>query len=381
MSHDPAHWLLTTSRHVLRARSTTPLPTQVPVGPGQFTRAAHAAARTLRDADPRWCVVGALPFDEDTPAALALGRVTATPRQRRPGPPAVSTGPHRVDTRGEAAYVGAVAKAVRRLRAGEAHKVVLARTLTLRRDIDPAATLALLDRLHPLAHLFHVALDPPGTPGARALLGASPELLLTRQGDLLALNPLAGTASRHRDPVRDLAAAHALAASVKDLREHALVVDELRRVLHPLCTRLHIPDRPRLKAAGRLWHLCTPIRARLRRPAPTAFALAALLHPAPAVCGLPREAAHTLIRRLETRPRDYYGGLVGWTDRHGDGQWVVALRCAQTDPDGVRLHAGAGILAESDPRRELAETRAEFTTMLDALRPAPVVRSHHSAVR
>lgn len=116
-------------------------------------------------------------------------------------------------------------------------------------------------------------------------------------------------------------------------------------------------------------------------PAPTAFALAALLHPAPAVCGLPREAAHTLIRRLETRPRDYYGGLVGWTNRHGDGQWVVALRCAQTDPDGVRLHAGAGILAESDPRRELAETRAEFTTMLDALRPAPAVRSHNAAFR
>jgi isochorismate synthase len=122
--------------------------------------------------------------------------------------------------------------------------------------------------------------------------------------------------------------------------------------------------------------LSTVIRARLRPPVPTALDLAALLHPTPAVCGLPRERARALIGRLEARPRGHYAGLVGWMDRHGNGRWVIALRCAELSPQGLVLFAGAGILPDSRPAQEHAETGAKLATMLQALDPAMSTAVH-----
>ncbi|MGC0421035.1 isochorismate synthase [Embleya sp. AB8] len=363
--HGPAAFLLATPRYILRAHPGPPL--AIRPGPGQFTRAALTAERALRHAGPGQCVVGALPFDESTPAVLAIGRLRSSARTTVAVAPAARTARPPIADPG---YLAAVGEAIRRLRAGDAEKVVLARSLTLTGHVDPTTTLHRLHRNNPTAHVFHVDLEPGRQQQhRRILLGASAELLLARHGNHLLLNPLAGSAPRHHDPIRDRAQATALLNSTKDLREHRLLVDELRHRLTPICGLLEIPEQPLVEAGPRLWHLSTRIRAQLRPPAPNALTLAALLHPSPAVCGLPRTAARTLINRLETHPRGYYGGLIGWMDRHGDGRWVIALRCAEAGPHGIRLWAGAGILAESDPRTELARTGANLATMLDALTP------------
>ncbi|UGY94910.1 isochorismate synthase [Streptomyces gobiensis] len=338
-------------------------------GPGQFARLARSAEDALRDAPAEYGVVGALPFHEHTPATLTLAPVSAAPRapHRRALPP----GPTVAGPPGDCGYLAAVAEAVRCLRAGAAHKVVLARSLHVP-GLTPDDAPAVLSRLvqqQPTAHVFCVNVAPAARDSPRLLIGASPELLLARSGDRLLLNPLAGSAPRHTDRAHDRAAARALLASPKDRREHALVVTELRRQLAPWCRALQVPGGPGLKATGQLWHLSTVIRARLRHPAPNALQLAAVLHPTPAVCGVPREAARRLIEQLEIRPRGYFTGLIGWMDRHGDGRWVIALRCGELSPHGLRLHAGAGILGDSRPEAELAETGAKLATLLGALTP------------
>jgi isochorismate synthase len=362
-----ARWLLATPRTVLSADLEELLWCEP--APGQFVRLAEQAGQALRAAPTGQAVVGALPFDERTPSALALARIRT--RHRTTNRP-LSSGQLRISppTGDASGYVRTVATAVRLLRAGAAHKVVLAHSLVLP-GITPDDTPTLLGHLlrqHPTAYVFCV--DIPGAPsanGPRQLLGASPELLVARAGDRLLLNPLAGSAPRHRDRKRDVTAARGLLASPKDRQEHALVVGELDRQLRPLCRELNVPRAPSLKAAGRLWHLSTVIHARLRHPPPTALELAATVHPTPAVCGAPRQAAQHLIQRLEDQPRDYYTGLVGWMDREGDGQWVIALRCGELSARGLRLYAGAGILPDSQPEAELAEVNAKFATMLDSV--------------
>ncbi|GAC59008.1 putative isochorismate synthase, partial [Gordonia hirsuta DSM 44140 = NBRC 16056] len=205
-------------------------------------------------------------------------------------------------------------------------------------------------------------------PAGRWLIGASPELLVRRRGDIVTCHPYAGSAARHSDPAADRAAADSLAASDKDLREHAFVVDDLRDRLAPLCTELSAPARPSLMATGEMWHLATPIRGVLRDRDVTALDLAALLSPTPAVCGTPRAAAARLIEELEG-PREFYAGTVGWCDAAGDGEWLVSIRCLElaTDHRHIRTWAGGGIVTGSDPDAEVAETDAKFRTVRRAL--------------
>ncbi|MEU9237650.1 isochorismate synthase [Streptomyces subrutilus] len=361
-------WLLATPRRVLRAGPGTPVVVQA--GAGQLGRLARAAAQELAGAPDGHVVAGAIPYDEQTPAALTIAAVTITPRPKRPQacpivPPFSGAAPPDVDQ----AYVTAVAHLVHRLRAGAAEKVVLARHVDLGGPLVGTAS-DVADRLmerYPSAYVFRVELPSPAGERQRVLLGASPELLLTRRGEGLILNPLAGSAPRHPDPVRDRAHARALLLSPKDRREHQLLTEELAKRLAPLCSRLDVPTRPAVKTAGPLWHLSTLIRGRLRHPAPSSLELTALLHPTAAVCGVPQAAARELIAEFERAPREFYTGLVGWTDRHGDGQWVIALRCAMLDHRGLRLYAGAGILPASRPQAEHAETARKLSTMHDVL--------------
>ncbi|MFJ6799034.1 isochorismate synthase MenF [Streptomyces sp. NPDC091268] len=358
-------WLLATPRRVLRAGPGTPVAVQA--GAGQLGRLARAAAQGLAGAPDGHVVAGALPYDEQTPAVLTLSAVVVSPRRPQAGPvvpPLPGAAPV-----ADQAYVAAVARLVRRLRAGAAEKVVLARHVDLGGPLTGGRSdvaVRLMER-YPSAYVFRVELPSPAGRRRRVLLGASPELLLTRRGEGLILNPLAGSAPRHPDPVRDRAHARALLLSAKDRREHQLVTEELAKRLAPLCSRLDVPSRPAVKAAGPLWHLSTLIRARLRHPAPSSLELAALLHPTAAVCGVPRVAARELIAEFEQAPREFYTGLIGWTDRHGDGQWVIALRCAMLDGRNLRLYAGAGILPASRPQAEHAETARKLSTMLDVL--------------
>ena len=197
-------------------------------------------------------------------------------------------------------------------------------------------------------------------------VGATPELLVARRGRSVVSNPLAGTVARAADPSEDRAAAERLLASRKDLLEHAPVVDAVRDALAPVCDELSVDASPALLGTGTVWHLSTSVRGTLRGPAPSALELAARLHPTPAVCGTPRDAAMAAIGRLEAIDRTLYGGIVGWMDADGDGEWAVVLRCAEIQGRIALLFAGAGIVADPSGRRAGRDGRE---VPFDARRP------------
>jgi len=205
-----------------------------------------------------------------------------------------------------------------------------------------------------------------------ALIGASPELLVARRGDQVTCRPFAGSAPRLADPDADQASGAALAASAKNRHEHQLVVDAMREALDPLCVDLQIGQEPQLSKTTAVWHLYTPITGRLRETSTTALDLAVALHPTPAVGGVPAAAAAELINELEG-DRGFYAGAIGWCDQRGDGRWVVSIRCAQLSADRrtADAHSGGGIVAESDPDDEVAETTTKFNTILSALGVQP----------
>ncbi|MUL67572.1 hypothetical protein BOO86_24080 [Mycobacterium sp. CBMA 234] len=317
-------------------------------------------------------LLGALPFDLSAPAALmaptTLTRTDALPFTADHLPPVriAASLPTRDVHR---ARVAAAVHALRDPAAG-LHKVVLARALQVVADepLDPYAVLARLAEDH-TATVFFTDLSAAGPAYAgTALLGASPELLVARHGDVVTCKPFAGSAPRSSDPQLDADNGAALAASDKNRHEHQLVVDIMREALEPLCSELDIAAEPHLSATSAVWHLSTPITGRLREPLTTALDLAIALHPTPAVGGVPTAAAARLINELEG-DRGFYAGAVGWCDSAGDGRWVVSIRCGQLSADRLSIdaRAGGGIVAESDPDDEVTETTTKFRTMLSAL--------------
>lgn len=181
-------------------------------------------------------------------------------------------------------------------------------------------------------------------------------------------HPFAGSAPRSSDPSQDRRTGEDLAGSHKNRHEHSVVIDQLREDLASLCVDVQVPPEPTLSRTAALWHLSTSISARLRQSSTTALDLALALHPTPAVCGTPTEAAADLISRIEG-DRGFYAGAIGWCDRNGDGRWAVTIRCAELSADGtaIRAYAGGGLVAESDPQDELSETTVKFRTVLAAL--------------
>lgn len=346
------------------------------------TAAAGAGAaldRAVAAGCVRPVVVGALPFAAPARPHLLLAssplRAWGTDDRPVPGwPPAAAplvVRPHP----DRAGYADAVAGALRRIADGGLDKVVLARTLRLE-YAEPVAVTGLLRRLvRRNAHAYTYAVELPGPAGAAALVGASPELLVAKHGVAVESWPLAGSAPRSRDPVEDRAAAAALMSSEKDLREHAYVVDAVAAALRPYCATLDVPARPALTATPALWHLGTRITGELADPGVSSLELAAALHPTPAVCGWPAGAARAAIDELEPFDRGFYAGAVGWCDAAGDGEWAVAIRCAEVAGRSVRLFAGAGVVGGSTPRGEVDETSAKFRTALAALGVEPVARS------
>jgi menaquinone-specific isochorismate synthase len=263
----------------------------------------------------------------------------------------------------------AVSAAVARIQAGELSKVVLARDLyaTASDDIDVRTLLARLAARYPDCWTFSCA----------GLAGATPELYIRRVGPDVRSLVLAGTTPRGRGTAEDDALGAALLASAKDVEEHQYAVADVRRALAPLCDRLDVDDEPWLLRLANLQHLATKVTGRLAsRPGSrgtalgehaSALALAAALHPTAAVCGTPTATAMELIRELEGMDRGRYAGPVGWVDARGNGEWGIALRCAELDGPRSRLFAGCGIVADSDPDAELAETQVKLRPMHDAL--------------
>jgi isochorismate synthase len=268
-------------------------------------------------------------------------------------------------------YAEAVAGAAKRIRAGNLRKVVLARTLLVdaERALDAKQLLWRLRAVDPDCYAF-AAPDPPpeqARPGG-ILVGASPELLVQRRGREVRATPLAGSAPRFGDFKRDQISARRLLSSEKDREEHAVVVADVARVLGGYCDGLSHPKEPELLGTANVWHLATPFIGRLHDPSVTALDLVAALHPTPAVCGTPREEAWEALSELEPIDRGCYAGPVGWVDADGDGEWAIALRCAEITGTTARLFAGAGIVADSVPEEELDETEAKFRALLDSLR-------------
>ncbi len=265
----------------------------------------------------------------------------------------------------------AVAAAVARIQAGDLRKAVLARDLyaDASEDIDVRVLLARLAERYPDCWTFSCA----------GLTGSTPELLVRLEGTQVSSLVLAGTTPRGRSQAEDEALGAALLASAKDVEEHQYAVADVRATLTPLCDQLDIDARPTLLRLANVQHLATHVAGQLARPQeppadstgpggyPTAFALAAALHPTAAVCGTPAGAAMELIRELEGMDRGRYAGPVGWVDAQGNGEWCIALRCAELDGSRARLFAGCGIVAHSDPEAELAETQVKFRAMQDAL--------------
>ena len=254
-----------------------------------------------------------------------------------------------------------VARAVERINAGQLDKVVLARDLAVNAGsaIDPRWL------LHRLAERY----DTTWVFAVDGLVGATPELLVRLEKGLVTSRVLAGTIRRTGDDEHDLALAASLARSSKDLEEHEYAVRSVAEALAPHCSSINVPESPFVLHLSNVMHLATDLAGVLTDGA-TSLALAASLHPSAAVCGTPTLVADAAIRELEQMDRGRYAGPVGWMDAAGDGEWGIALRCGaydRADPSQLRLFAGCGVVAGSDPDSELAESDAKFVPMRDAL--------------
>ncbi|MFT4044301.1 MAG: chorismate-binding protein [Gordonia sp. (in: high G+C Gram-positive bacteria)] len=355
--------------------------------------AAHALRSGTVDA-----VVGAIAFDATAPAALSAPQVLDV----RPGPwirgpqiPDPATLPAaqiRACEPPAAVHRQRVADAIEALRdpGTDLAKVVLARSVVLGTDtgLSPSDLAAALRRGDPHGSVFLTSLTAAGRDST--LVGASPEVLIRKRGAVVTAHPLAGSAARSADAATDARRRATLAASAKDLTEHRYVIAAIADALTPLCRTLHIPDAPSVMSTAAMWHLGTPIRGELADPSLSALDLALALHPTPAVCGAPTDAARAHIAAAEG-DRGFYAGTVGWArsgrnisgkdwgaqdsgiPEWGDGEWLVTIRCAEVAGDGhsLRTWAGGGIVADSDPDAEVAETRAKLATVLRALAVDP----------
>jgi menaquinone-specific isochorismate synthase len=293
------------------------------------------------------------------PALPALPELTPSDPPRSPGDVSYADG-----ARSGPEWMGLVRDAVARVTAGQVDKVVLARDLVATTDdpVDPRWLLTRLAERYPSCWTFSVD----------GLVGATPELLVRRERGLVTSRVLAGTIRRTGDDQRDLALAASLARSSKDLEEHEYAVRSVADALAPHCSSANVPDSPFVLHLPNVMHLATDVTGVLhdRGDAPTAIGLAEALHPTAAVCGTPTPDANALISELEGMDRGRYSGPVGWLDASGDGEFGIALRCAQIDnddPTRLRLFAGCGIVAGSNPQAELAESQAKLVPMRDAL--------------
>lgn len=256
----------------------------------------------------------------------------------------------------------AVGEAVRRItHSRDLRKVVLARDLyaSADRPIDARVLLRRLAARYPGCYTFSVC----------GLVGATPELLIRKDGWEVSSLVLAGTTPRGATPAEDSGLALALLGSAKENEEHEYAAASLRDALAPLCEAMYIAPRPELIRLANVQHLGTRVHGTLAG-IKSALALVAAVHPTAAVGGTPTGTAVEVIRELESMDRERYAGPVGWMDANGNGEWGIALRCAQLDGNRARLFAGCGIVADSDPAAELAETESKFRPMRTALEQA-----------
>ncbi len=258
-------------------------------------------------------------------------------------------------------YLAAVVTARDAVRDGRLTKAVIAReiTVTSPEQIDVHAVLLRLKATFGSSYRYSVD----------GFIGASPELLVSVAGNTVQSRPLAGTTPRTGDPETDQRAAAELLASEKNQIEHRVVIDMIHDTLLPWCSYLDWEPEPSVLSVANVQHLATMLEGQLSDPRPNVLELVRALSPTPALGGFPKPEALALIAQAEGFVRGNYGGAVGWVNAVGDGTWAVAIRCAELSPDrrSARLVAGGGIVAESEPLSELAETQAKLQAMLSAI--------------
>ena len=342
------------------------------------------------DAEPVPIAIGALRFDRCADGELVVPQVTVIARAGRNPSVVVVASPDRVrellsglpdivavahateptsppdefrlaSARPHQDFLNRVNAALAEIAAGSLDKLVLAREVTVHanRPLRQADLLGRLRALHPSCTAF--AVD--------GFIGATPELLISRSGARIASLPLAGTAARSGDPGSDRIAEAALLASVKERSEHRVVVDAITSALAPVVEQLDVPDGPVIRELRNVSHLGTSITGTLAKrdgSYPNALELVGLLHPTPAVAGTPVDVALDYLAKLEELDRDRYAGPVGWVDARGDGEWYLGIRSAVVVGSSARLFAGVGIVADSDPAAELAETQLKLQAFLAA---------------
>lgn len=252
-----------------------------------------------------------------------------------------------------------VAKAINEIKSGRLNKTVLARELEIvaDSDFDHGVVLERLHKRYPTAIRFNV----------EGFLGASPELLVARQHQIVSAHPLAGTAPRFEDEGQDQASADDLEASVKNQWEHRITINWLLDNLLPFCSYVDAEPEPKIVTLANVHHLGTRVEGLLSSPAAHVLELVAALHPTPAVGGAPQDEALRVIAELEQAERHQYAGPVGWVDASGNGAFAVGIRSATIKGNTARLFAGVGVVADSEPQSELDETESKFQTMRNAL--------------
>lgn len=258
-------------------------------------------------------------------------------------------------------YLDAVVQARDAVRAGSLQKAVIARDIEVHAD-DPIDVHAILLRLRAsFGSSYRYCVNN--------IIGASPELLVSVQGSTVRSHPLAGTAPRTGDQETDKRLADELVASTKNQIEHRIVIDMVHDTLLPFCSYLDWESEPSVVTVANVQHLGTAIEGALTEPSAHVFSLVRALCPTPALGGHPSTEALAFIDKVEGLNRGYYGGAVGYIDSRGDGMFAVTIRCAELSDDKrtARLFAGGGIVADSDPYAELAETQAKFQAMLSAI--------------
>ncbi len=350
--------------------------------------ALAAVGETLGSVGPAVLAIGAFHFRPD--AAVSLTIPTVSVRRPGDGPPvavivgespsegaiddllaeaaAAPPGDSPPDSfrlgsrRPHADFLDRVAAAVEEVRSGRLEKVVMAREVLIEanRPLRQGDLVERLRALHPSCATFAV----------EGFVGATPELLIRRSGASVESHPLAGTAARSGDPEADRRAEKALLSSEKERAEHRAVVEAVTSGLRPVLRELQVPEAPNIVELRNVSHLGTRITGTLATEEGgsllNALELLALIHPTPAVAGTPPDLALDYLAKAEELDRDRYAGAVGWMDGHGDGEWHLGIRCAIVEGRRARLFAGAGIVADSEPLAELAETQLKLQAFLAA---------------
>ncbi|MFW0107604.1 isochorismate synthase [Rothia sp. P7181] len=310
-------------------------------------------------------VIGVIPFDPQEPALLYVPETI----ERTPAPTVqekTCPSPTRIEGIDNPEYRQNVGRAVEKMNNGELDKVVLSRLLHVYYEEDRPTLENIYHNLwaqQPRAYVFSMKLSDQSY-----LMGASPELVFGVEDGVFTTFPLAGSSPRTAPigSTEDAQIGEALMRSAKDRAEHATVVADIKRCLSPVTEELHVPATPQLINTPQLWHLATKITGRLK-DGMSALDGARAIHPTPAICGYPTHTARQVIRELESFERGFFGGLVGWMDPSGDGQWALVLRCAQVEPDHITLFAGAGLVKASTPDSEHRETGTKLGSFGQAL--------------